>query len=107
MTITAEQRLAWWHEVRFGMFIHWGLYAALAGEWNGKKTTSIAEWIMRDLKIPVEEYEKIARWVATYYDESLDDDVPDWLYLALEAVRVNAYKTGYRNGCRETIEMFK
>ena len=22
-----DQRMAWWREARFGMFIHWGLYA--------------------------------------------------------------------------------
>jgi alpha-L-fucosidase len=60
MTISKEERLAWWHEARFGMFIHWGLYAALAGSWNGKKTPGIGEWIMHDLKIPIEEYEKLA-----------------------------------------------
>lgn len=50
----------WWKEAKFGMFIHWGLYALLAGEYNGKKTSNIAEWIMHDLSIPVEEYEKLA-----------------------------------------------
>lgn len=60
MHITAEERLKWWHEARFGMFIHWGLYASLAGEWKGQKTRSIGEWIMRDLKIPVPEYEALA-----------------------------------------------
>lgn len=56
----AAERLAWWNEARFGMFIHWGLYAVLAGEWKGQKTQNIGEWIMRDLKIPVDEYEKLA-----------------------------------------------
>lgn len=58
--MTPEQRLAWWNEVRFGMFIHWGLYAVLAGEWKGKTQKGIGEWIMHDLKIPIEEYEKLA-----------------------------------------------
>jgi len=60
MSIKSEERLQWWHEARFGMFIHWGLYASLAGEWNGKKTHGIGEWIMRDLHIPITEYEKLA-----------------------------------------------
>lgn len=60
MNLTAEERLKWWHEARFGMFIHWGLYAVLAGEWNGKKQKSIGEWIMHDLQIPIDEYEKLA-----------------------------------------------
>lgn len=28
-----DARLGWWREARFGMFIHWGVYSALAGEW--------------------------------------------------------------------------
>ena len=26
-----DQRMKWWREARFGMFIHWGLYAVPAG----------------------------------------------------------------------------
>ena len=50
----------WWDEARFGMFIHWGLYALLAGEYEGRRTENIAEWIMHDLHIPRDEYEKLA-----------------------------------------------
>ncbi len=47
---------------RFGMFIHWGVYSILAGEWQGKTVEGeIAEWIMNLLQIPVKEYEDIAR----------------------------------------------
>jgi len=32
--LTYEQRLKWFHQARFGMFIHWGLYSLLGrGEW--------------------------------------------------------------------------
>lgn len=61
MELTAEERLKWWHAVRFGMFIHWGLYASLAGSWKGQKTPGIGEWIMRDVKIPVDAYEQLAK----------------------------------------------
>ena len=31
---TRAQRLRWWQEARFGMFIHWGLYSQLGrAEW--------------------------------------------------------------------------
>lgn len=53
--------IEWWKEARFGLFIHWGLYSQLAGEYKGKKTNNIAEWIMHDLKIPPEEYAKTAK----------------------------------------------
>ena len=31
-----DRRMKWFREARFGMFIHWGLYAVPAGEWKGK-----------------------------------------------------------------------
>ncbi|MBD3415014.1 MAG: alpha-L-fucosidase [Candidatus Aminicenantes bacterium] len=51
-----DKRMSWWREARFGMFIHWGLYAIPAGEWNGE--TDHAEWILTTAQIPVKEYEK-------------------------------------------------
>ena len=56
-----DHRMGWWREAKFGLFIHWGLFALLAGEYQGKRTDNIAEWIMHDLHIPVGEYEKLAR----------------------------------------------
>ena len=53
-----DNRMAWWREARFGMFIHWGLYAVPAGEWKGN--TNHAEWILTTAQIPVAEYEKFA-----------------------------------------------
>jgi len=49
----------WWREARFGMFIHWGLYAVPAGLWKGKEIPGIGEWIMYRAQIPVKEYEKL------------------------------------------------
>jgi len=45
-----EARLAWWREARFGVFIHWGLYA-IPGH---------GEWVQWNEQIPVEEYAKLA-----------------------------------------------
>ena len=45
-------RLAWWREARFGMFIHWGLYAVPAGEWKGEPIAGIGEWIMHEAADP-------------------------------------------------------
>jgi len=53
-----DMRMAWWREARFGMFIHWGLYAIPAGEWKGE--TNHAEWILTTAQIPVKEYEEFA-----------------------------------------------
>ncbi len=46
-----ERRLKWWHEARFGMFIHWGLYSVLGRH----------EWVMENEGIPVAEYEQLAK----------------------------------------------
>ena len=54
-----DERMKWWREARFGMFIHWGLYAIPAGEWEGKPVKGIGEWIMNYAKIPVPAYEKL------------------------------------------------
>ena len=48
--------LNWWREARFGLFIHWGLYAVPAGSWNGE--TNHAEWIRTTAEIPIDIYDK-------------------------------------------------
>jgi len=53
-----NQRMSWWRDARFGLFIHWGLYAIPAGEWEGE--TNHAEWILTTAQIPVNEYEQFA-----------------------------------------------
>jgi len=47
---TQEDRLKWFRDARFGMFIHWGLYAQLGRH----------EWAMNLERIPVKEYERLA-----------------------------------------------
>ncbi len=59
-TVNREDRLSWWKDARYGMFIHWGVYAELAGEWKDERIEGPGEWIMYNAKIPVEEYEKVA-----------------------------------------------
>ena len=48
---TRDQRMKWWHEARFGMFIHWGVYSTIGRH----------EWVMENEAIPVEQYEQYAR----------------------------------------------
>lgn len=59
-TLAQDKKMEWWREARFGMFIHWGMYAEPAGEWKGERIPGISEWIMARAKIPVKEYEKLA-----------------------------------------------
>lgn len=56
-----DRRMAWWREARFGMFIHWGLYALPAGIWKNQKMDQIGEWLMSYFRIPIHEYEAIAK----------------------------------------------
>jgi alpha-L-fucosidase len=55
-----DQRMQWWREARFGMFIHWGLYAVPAGEYKGQRAKDIGEWIMSWANIPRRDYEQFA-----------------------------------------------
>ena len=55
-----DARLAWWRDARFGMFIHWGLYAIPAGSWDGNYYDFIGEWIMHSADVPPAEYSKLA-----------------------------------------------
>lgn len=59
-SLTQDERMQWWRDARFGMFIHWGLYALPAGEWNGKQIEGIGEWIMKRAQIPATDYRKLA-----------------------------------------------
>ncbi len=95
---TTEQRnnrMAWWRESRFGMFIHWGGYATYAGRFVGKNVKgkdvnfvadggqngSYAEWIMFGGQIPRDTYQaKIASdMTAASYDPK------EWVRMAKSA----------------------
>ena len=65
-----EQRLGWWREARFGMFVHWGVYSALGGVWQGQPVKGYAEHIQRIRKIPMAVYREqvVARFNPTRFD---------------------------------------
>jgi alpha-L-fucosidase len=52
---------AWWREGRFGMFIHWGVYAVPAGVHKGRIIRGASEWLMHHAAVPVAEYRNYAR----------------------------------------------
>jgi alpha-L-fucosidase len=74
------RRLKWWREARFGMFIHWGLYAVPAGEWKGKPIAGLGEWIMSRARIPVKEYEQLAAQF-----NPVKFDAEEWVRIAKDA----------------------
>ena len=55
------ERMDWWRDARFGMFIHWGLYAVPAGEWKGQPIDGVGEWIQNKAGISPEEYTPLAK----------------------------------------------
>jgi len=64
-----SERTRWFREARFGLFIHWGVYAVPAGEWQGKPVAHIGEWIMKNGQIPVADYRAFAKdFTASKYD---------------------------------------
>ncbi len=73
-----DPRLDWWREARFGLFIHWGLYAIPAGEWKGE--TNHAEWIRHTARIPVEEYDRLVKRF-----DPVEFDADEWARIAKEA----------------------
>ena len=56
-----NERIEWWRNARFGMFIHWGVYSIPAGTHAGKEIGGLGEWIMNNAKIPVAEYEQYTK----------------------------------------------
>jgi len=59
---SSDERLEWWHEAKFGMFIHWGVYSMYGGVYKGyNQARGDAAWIENRCKIPVAEYRENAR----------------------------------------------
>src|SRR5262245_31638926 len=76
----SDKRMEWWRDARFGMFIHWGVYAVPAGTHNGQKIGRIGEWIMNRGKIPVADYRQYAK---QFNPVNYDPDA--WVRMAKDA----------------------
>lgn len=64
-----DARMAWFREARFGMFIHWGLYAIPAGRWNGAGVHGTGEWLQTNAPIQVADYEPLkSRFNPVHFD---------------------------------------
>lgn len=50
-----------WRDNRFGQFLHWGLYAAAGGEWNGAVVPGSAEWLQASAHVPAAEYATLTK----------------------------------------------
>jgi alpha-L-fucosidase len=74
------KRLEWFRDAKYGLFIHWGLYAIPAGEWKGKRSLGLGEWIMNRSQIPVKEYELLAKQF-----NPVKFNADEWVQLAQDA----------------------
>jgi alpha-L-fucosidase len=75
-----EQRIAWFRDARFGMFIHWGLYSVPAGTWKDKKYGGGVEWIMNMAQVTAKDYEPLKnQFNPTKYDPK------EWVRIAKDA----------------------
>ena len=79
-----ESRMAWWHEAKFGLFIHWGLYAIPAnGEWN-----------MRNKKRSFADYSRLAEQF-----NPVKFDADQWMAVAQDAgMKYLVFTTKHHDG---------
>jgi len=75
-----EDRVKWWREARFGMFVHWGVSSSLGGTFHGKVYPGYAEHIQRVAKIPIPVY----RQEVTGIFNPTKFDADAWIKLAKE-----------------------
>ncbi len=80
-----DERMKWWEDSRFGMFIHWGVYSTFGGEWNGndygkEMGGASAEWIYLMADIPKEAYQK-----AAHHFNPVNYDPAEWVRMAKNA----------------------
>jgi alpha-L-fucosidase len=67
---TRDARMEWWHQAKFGMFIHWGLYSVIGQH----------EWAMEYEGVPIAQYEKLAK-----HFHPKPNAARDWARLAKKA----------------------
>ncbi len=66
-----QERMKWFSDAKYGMFIHFGLYSQLGGEWEGKITGNYAEWIQANADIPAQIYTMLS---STFNPKDFDAD---------------------------------
>jgi alpha-L-fucosidase len=75
-----RERIAWWQQAKFGMFVHWGAYSHLGGLWEGEYTKQSPALMQIQNKIPIAEY---AEAVKGFRPKKFDAD--EWLDLMEQA----------------------
>jgi alpha-L-fucosidase len=87
-----SDKMNWWREARFGMFIHWGVYAVYGNIYDGlnvneeeihydNRTSGIpSEWIMSAVRIPRATYREAAKEF-----DAKDYNPKEWVQIAKDA----------------------
>ncbi len=73
-----DPKMQWWKDAKFGMFIHWGIYAQAACKWDEK--TNHGEWIMKTASISRASYVDLAKQF-----NPVKFNAEDWVKLAKAA----------------------
>src|ERR1051325_5054201 len=73
-------RMAWFRDAKFGMFIHWGLYAIPAGVWQGKNYVGASEWLLNTAQIKIADYEPLI-----HQFNPAKFDAKEWVRIAKDA----------------------
>ena len=77
---SSPDKMDWWKEAKFGLFIHWGVYSVPAGVYEGKDIDGIGEWIMNNGKITKATYQAYAKQF-----NPLKYDPEAWVKMAKDA----------------------
>lgn len=70
-----EAAITWFVGAKRGLFVHYGLYSLLEGYYAGQHSRP-AEWVLRNCKVPLPEYEKLAdQFTAEKFDADFITDM--------------------------------
>ena len=80
MNASKDELYEVYNDLKFGMFIHWGVYSKPAGIWKGEEIPGLGEWIMYHAQIPRSEYKALCK---TF--NPVNFNAEDWVKLARDA----------------------
>lgn len=66
-----NERMTWFTDSKYGMFVHFGLYSQLGGRWEGEQVKGVAEWVQAFANIDRDVY---AEHIKTFNPEKFDAD---------------------------------